>query len=182
MSKTKRTEIIETFISTGKISDQVLNLYDLRQLLKILSDLDKRIDALDEIQRLNGFNLERRKQIDQLNHRAGRIENYVNNKYHCDLPFTSFEERLRIEKQYCDEKEINDVYLNQFSKDVLLAIYSDLGQEEEDFYDMRNNIKFNKKEMKKAYEMHNGLKILSEYMFRVYGEQLTVYDWYKKRK
>ena len=41
MSKTKRTEIIETFISTGKISDQVLNLYDLRQLLKILSDLDK---------------------------------------------------------------------------------------------------------------------------------------------
>ena len=74
MSKTKRTEIIETFISTGKISDQVLNLYDLRQLLKILSDLDKRIDALDEIQRLNGFNLERRKQIDQLNHRAGELK------------------------------------------------------------------------------------------------------------
>ena len=179
MSESKKTEIIEAFIKTGKISDQVLNLYDERQLLKVLSDLNKRIDSLYEVQRLNGFvGLE----IDELNERAFRIETYINNKYHYDLPFPSFEERMRIEKQFWDEKEINDVYLNQFSKDVLLAIYSDLGQEEEDFYDMRNNIKFNKKEMKKAYEMHNGLKILSEYMFRVYGEQLTVYDWYKKRE
>mgnify|MGYP003528039697 FL=1 len=179
MSESKKTEIIEAFIKTGKISDQVLNLYDERQLLKVLSDLNKRIDSLYEVQRLNGFvGLE----IDELNERAFRIETYINNKYHRDLPFPSFEERMRIEKQFWDEKEINDVYLNQFSKDVLLAIYSDLGQEEEDFYDMRNNIKFNKKEMKKAYEMHNGLKILSEYMFRVYGEQLTVYDWYKKRE
>ena len=35
------------------------------------------------------------------------------------------------------------------------------------------------KEVKEAYEMHHKLKILSEYMFRVYGERLTIYDWYR---
>ncbi len=176
MSENKRTEIIESFMKNGKISDQVLNLFDERQLLKILSDLNKRIDSLYEVQRLNGFvGLE----IDELSERAFRIETYINNKYHYDLPFPSFEERMRIEKQFWDEKEINDVYLNQFSKDILLTIFSDLAQDEEDFYDMRNNIKFNKKEVKEAYEMHHKLKILSEYMFRFYGERLTVYDWYR---
>ena len=179
MSEHKRTEIIETFIKTGKISDQVLNLFAERQLLKVLSDLNKKIDSLYDVQRVNGFDLTRRKHIDELNHRAGRIETYINNKYHHDLPFSSFKERLRIEKLFNDEKEINDVYLNQFSKDVLIEIFRDLAQDEEDFYDIKSNIKSNKKEVKEAYEMHHKLKILSEYMFRVYGERLTVYDWYR---
>ena len=179
MSENKKTKIIEAFIETGKISDQVLNLFAERELLKVLSDLNKRIYLLFEVQNSNGFDLERRKHIDELNHRAGRIETYIDDKYHYDLPFTSFEERIRIEQLFWDEKEINDVYLNQFSKDLLLAIFSDLTQDEEDFYDMRHNIKFKKKEVKEAYEMHHKLKILSEYMFRVYGERLTIYDWYR---
>lgn len=176
MGENKRTEIIEVFIKTGKISDQVLNLYDERQLLKILSDLNKRIASLYEVQRVNGFvGLE----IDELSERAFRIETYINDKYHRDLPFTNFAERLRIEKQFWDENDINDIYLNQFSHDVLLEIFRDLAQDEEDFYDMRRIIKFNKKEVKEAYDMHHKLKILSEYMFRVYGERLTIYDWYR---
>ena len=176
MSESKKTEIIEAFIKTGKISDQVLNLYDERQLLKVLSDLNKRIDSLYEVQRLNGFvGLE----IDELNERAFRIETYINNKYHRDLPFTSIEDEFRIAKLFCDEKEISDVYLNQFSKDVLLAVFNELGQEDEDFYDMRYDMQFSKKDVKEAYKMHHKLMILSEYMFRVYGKQLTVYDWYR---